>query len=161
MPSTPDPSEILKLLDEERRVGADAGATVEKTPHVVRYLSSNWNGITYSCFSSDKADRCSADEPSNIGKVRLLQSLNRRILAGCLLLVGQRPQRVFSLLAPRTQPKFAAVLLFEPQLGALTMNRLTKPEDCAPIVRAPPGKPQSVYISPYRYRDNEGRSCNN
>jgi hypothetical protein len=34
------------------------------------------------------------------------------------------------------------------RIGALTMNRLTKPEDCAPIVRAPPGKPQSVYISP-------------
>ena len=34
---------------------------------------------------------------------------------GALLLVGQRPQRVFSLLAPRTQPKFAAALLYEPQ----------------------------------------------
>jgi len=31
------------------------------------------------------------------------------------LLVGQRPQRGFSLLAPRTQPKFAAALLHEPQ----------------------------------------------
>src|SRR5271165_5295156 len=34
---------------------------------------------------------------------------------GALLLVGQRPQRVFSLLAPRTLPKFAAALLYEPQ----------------------------------------------
>src|SRR5580692_6857647 len=34
---------------------------------------------------------------------------------GALLLVGQRPPRVFSLLAPRTQPKFAAALLYEPQ----------------------------------------------
>jgi DNA-binding helix-hairpin-helix protein with protein kinase domain len=34
---------------------------------------------------------------------------------GALLLVGQRPQRVFSLLAPRTQPKCAAALLYEPQ----------------------------------------------
>src|ERR1700693_2774933 len=34
---------------------------------------------------------------------------------GALLLVGQRPQRVFSLLAPRTQPKFAAALLYGPQ----------------------------------------------
>jgi DNA-binding helix-hairpin-helix protein with protein kinase domain len=38
-----------------------------------------------------------------------------RIWPGALLLVGQRPQRVFSLLAPRTQPKFAAALLYEPQ----------------------------------------------
>src|SRR5260221_9986106 len=34
---------------------------------------------------------------------------------GALLLVSQRPQRVFSFLAPRTQPKFAAALLYEPQ----------------------------------------------
>src|SRR6202007_1094421 len=33
---------------------------------------------------------------------------------GALLLVGQRPQRVCSLLAPHTQPKFAAALLYEP-----------------------------------------------
>jgi hypothetical protein len=42
-------------------------------------------------------------------------------LAGALLLVGQRPQRVFSLLAPvrleppRTRPKFAAALLYQPR----------------------------------------------
>src|SRR5258708_20666982 len=34
---------------------------------------------------------------------------------GALLLVSQRPQRVFSFLAPRTQPKFAAALLYDPQ----------------------------------------------
>src|SRR5580693_6279053 len=34
---------------------------------------------------------------------------------GALLLVSQRPPRVFSLLAPRTQPKFAAALLYQPQ----------------------------------------------
>jgi hypothetical protein len=34
---------------------------------------------------------------------------------GALLLVSQRPQRVFSFLASRTQPKFAAALLYEPQ----------------------------------------------
>src|SRR5258708_38014615 len=34
---------------------------------------------------------------------------------GALLLVSQRPQRVFSFLAPRTQPKFAAALLYELQ----------------------------------------------
>jgi hypothetical protein len=34
---------------------------------------------------------------------------------GALLLVSQRPQRVFSFLAPRTQTKFAAALLYEPQ----------------------------------------------
>jgi hypothetical protein len=40
---------------------------------------------------------------------------------GALLLVSQRPQRVFSFLLPvrlgppRTQPKFAAALLYEPQ----------------------------------------------
>src|ERR1700730_1834614 len=34
---------------------------------------------------------------------------------GALLLVGQRPQRVFSLLAPRAQPKLAPALLYEPQ----------------------------------------------
>jgi len=39
----------------------------------------------------------------------------RGFLPGALLLVAQRPQRVFSLLAPRTQPKFAAALLYEPQ----------------------------------------------
>jgi hypothetical protein len=48
-----------------------------------------------------------------------------RILTGCPasagLLVSQRPQRVFSFLLPvrlgppRTQPKFAAALLYEPQ----------------------------------------------
>jgi hypothetical protein len=31
------------------------------------------------------------------------------------LLVSQRPQRVFSFLTSRTQPKFAAALLYEPQ----------------------------------------------
>jgi hypothetical protein len=51
--------------------------------------------------------------------------------------------------------------LTAPRDGALAMNRLTKPEHCAPIVRAPPANPQSVYISPYRHRDNEGRSCTN
>ena len=40
---------------------------------------------------------------------------------GALLLVGQRPQRVFSLLAPRTQPKFAAALLHEPQTWCTTV----------------------------------------
>ena len=39
-----------------------------------------------------------------------------RILAGCPasvgLLVSQRPQRVFSFLAPRSQPKFAAPKAF-------------------------------------------------
>jgi hypothetical protein len=35
---------------------------------------------------------------------------------GALLLVSQRPQRVFSFLASRTQPKFAAALLYEPQI---------------------------------------------
>jgi len=34
---------------------------------------------------------------------------------GALLLVGQRPQRVFSLLEAPTQPKFAAALLYKPQ----------------------------------------------
>src|ERR1700746_1710334 len=34
---------------------------------------------------------------------------------GALLLVSQRPQRVFSFLAPRTHQKFAAALLYEPQ----------------------------------------------
>src|SRR3982074_1438673 len=34
---------------------------------------------------------------------------------GALLLVSQRPQRVFSFLAPRTQPKFAAAPLYAPQ----------------------------------------------
>jgi hypothetical protein len=32
---------------------------------------------------------------------------------GALLLVGQRPQRVFTLLAPRTQPKSTAALLYQ------------------------------------------------
>jgi hypothetical protein len=39
----------------------------------------------------------------------------REFWPGALLLVSQRPQRVFSFLAPRTQPKFAAALLYEPQ----------------------------------------------
>ena len=39
----------------------------------------------------------------------------RGFWAAALLLVGQRPQRVFSLLAPRIQPKFAAALLYQPQ----------------------------------------------
>src|SRR5271166_4313870 len=39
----------------------------------------------------------------------------REFWPGALLHVSQRPQRVFSLLAPRTQPKFAAVLLYQPQ----------------------------------------------
>ena len=34
---------------------------------------------------------------------------------GALLLVSQRPLRVFSFLTPRTQPKFAAALLYQPQ----------------------------------------------
>jgi hypothetical protein len=34
---------------------------------------------------------------------------------GALLLVSQRPQRVFSFLASRIQPKFAAALLYQPQ----------------------------------------------
>ena len=39
----------------------------------------------------------------------------REFWSGALLLVGRRPQRVCSLLAPRTRPKFAAALLYEPQ----------------------------------------------
>src|ERR1700731_2916044 len=42
---------------------------------------------------------------------------------GALLLVGQRPQRVFSLLAPRTQPKFAAALLYEPQTWCTSLKK--------------------------------------
>ena len=38
-----------------------------------------------------------------------------------LLLVSQRPQRVFSFLAPRTRPKFAAALLYEPQTWCTRM----------------------------------------
>jgi hypothetical protein len=43
---------------------------------------------------------------------------------GALLFVGQRPQRVFSLLAPRTQPKFAAALLYEPQTWCTRVHAL-------------------------------------
>src|SRR5258708_7955880 len=46
-------------------------------------------------------------------------ALTQRVCANfgrvLLLLVGQRPQRVFSVLAPRAQPKFAAALLYGPQ----------------------------------------------
>jgi hypothetical protein len=41
---------------------------------------------------------------------------------GALLLVSRRPQRVFSFLAPRTQPKFAAALLYEPQTSCTSSN---------------------------------------
>src|SRR5258707_15076494 len=57
---------------------------------------------------------------------------------GALLLVGQRPQRVFSLLAPRTQPKFAAALLYEPQTWCtsyLTSNGMAKPVTVSHIAR--------------------------
>jgi GNAT superfamily N-acetyltransferase len=52
-----DLTEILKLLDEERRIGADGMATLETTPHVVRYLSANWRGIFYSHFSATETDQ--------------------------------------------------------------------------------------------------------
>jgi hypothetical protein len=51
---------------------------------------------------------------------------------GALLLVSQRPQRVFSFLLPvrlgppRTQPKFAAALLYEPQTWC-TRDRFREP----------------------------------
>ena len=41
---------------------------------------------------------------------------------GALLLVSQRPQPVFSFLAPRTQPKFAAALLYEPQTWCTSLE---------------------------------------
>jgi len=41
---------------------------------------------------------------------------------GALLLVSHRPQRVFSFLAPRTQPKFAAALLYEPQTWCTSLR---------------------------------------
>src|SRR5260370_34855502 len=40
---------------------------------------------------------------------------------GALLLVGQRPQRVFSLLAPRTQPKSTAALLYQSRKGCTSV----------------------------------------
>src|SRR5215469_2290621 len=40
-----------------------------------------------------------------------------------LLLVGQRPLRVFSLLASRTRPKSAAALLYEPRTWCTTSLR--------------------------------------
>lgn len=43
-------------------MGADVTATLEKTPQVVRYLSSNWNGIVYSRFSSEEADQIIGEE---------------------------------------------------------------------------------------------------
>jgi len=42
---------------------------------------------------------------------------------GALLLVGQRPLRVFSLLASRTRPKAAAALLYEPRTWCTTSLR--------------------------------------
>jgi hypothetical protein len=51
-----DPKEILKILDEERRIGAEGTATLEMTPHVVRYLSANWRGVFYSRFPDAEAD---------------------------------------------------------------------------------------------------------
>ena len=47
----------------------------------------------------------------------------RGLWPGALLLVSQRPQRVFSFLAPRTQPKFAAALLYEPQTWCTSVVR--------------------------------------
>jgi hypothetical protein len=44
----------------------------------------------------------------------------RGFWADALLLVGQRPQRVFSLLAPRTQPKSAAALLYQSRTWCTT-----------------------------------------
>ena len=48
----------------------------------------------------------------------------REFWPGALLLVSQRPQRVFSFLAPRTQPKFAAALLYEPQTWCTRPRKL-------------------------------------
>ena len=41
---------------------------------------------------------------------------------GALLLVGQRPLRVFSLLAPRTRPKSAAALLYTPRIDFISQK---------------------------------------
>jgi GNAT superfamily N-acetyltransferase len=57
-----DLTDILKLLDEERRTGADGTATLEISPHVVRYLSTNWRGIFYSHFSAADTDRIIDEE---------------------------------------------------------------------------------------------------
>jgi hypothetical protein len=57
---------------------------------------------------------------------------------GALLLVGQRPQRVFSLLAPRTRPKFAAALLYEPQTWC------TSSGSCGKRLRLKNGNPPSL-----------------
>jgi hypothetical protein len=60
----------------------------------------------------------------------------REFWPGALLLVGQRPQRVFSLLPPvrlgppRTRPKFAAALLYEPQTWC-TSPHFSRPRENA------------------------------
>jgi|ERR1700736_4679920 hypothetical protein len=52
-----DPSTILDLLDGERSTGADVTGILETAPNVIRSLSTNWSGITYSRFSVDEADQ--------------------------------------------------------------------------------------------------------
>lgn len=129
MPSTPDPSEILKLLDEERRVGADAGANIEKTPHVVRYLSSNWNGITYSCFPSEKADQiigAEIDRFSRLGgtfKWKVYSHDEPRILLEKLAERGFKQGEEEALMVAPT--KDLPETLFRPHSNQITIKELT------------------------------------
>src|SRR5258708_26478966 len=53
-----DEATILRLLDVERQTVADTGATLERTPRVVRAigLKSSWNGIVYSRFSPSETE---------------------------------------------------------------------------------------------------------
>lgn len=129
MPSTPGPSAILKLLDEERRVGADAGANIEKTPHVVRYLSSNWNGITYSCFSSEKADQiigAEIDRFSRLGgtfKWKVYSHDEPRILLEKLAERGFKQGEEEALMVAPT--KDLPETLFRPHSNQITIKELT------------------------------------
>jgi GNAT superfamily N-acetyltransferase len=50
------PKVILELLDQERRSGVEISGKIEKTPNVVRCLSSDWNGIIYTHFGSEQAN---------------------------------------------------------------------------------------------------------
>jgi hypothetical protein len=66
------------------------------------------NLLGFVAFKMGRRQRGEAPAPPQPGGLR-------GFWPGALLLVGQRPLRVFSLLAPRTRPKSAAALLYEPR----------------------------------------------
>jgi GNAT superfamily N-acetyltransferase len=123
-----DSTNILQLLDEERRVGTDVTATLERTPEIVRCLSANWNGIVYSHFSDADADRIIDTEIERFSRIgnkfewKVYSHDEPRNLLAKLTERGFRPREEEALMiAPLTE---LSKTLFRPISDRITINEV-------------------------------------